>query len=65
MLFLPYAYSHLRARHGEIPTEEAFREEVLGRVSIRGDQLTSENYRPGQSGWAELRNHLLAQTGLG
>jgi len=63
MQFLPFAYLSV-GKPGDIPSEEAF-SRIFSRVNLSGEQFTPENYPPGSSGPALLRNQLLTQTGLG
>ena len=62
MQFLPYAYTSF-ARPEGIPDKEQF-DEIFARVTIEGQDINPENYPPGTSGPARLRDRLKAQTGL-
>lgn len=63
MLFLPHAYNHLKSS-SEVPEQAQF-SSLLQRVRLEGEDFTPDNYPTGASGPARLREHLLAQTGLG
>ncbi len=62
MLFLPYTYRKL-VKPGQVPSREQFKG-IFDLISLRGEDITPENYRPGSSGPTELRNHLCAQASL-
>ena len=62
-LFLRHAYLHV-AKPGQVPTRQQFND-IFSQVRLDGHEITPENYPPGSSGQIRLRDHLLAQTGLG
>ena len=62
MQFLPYAYVAVGGIRGN-PTQVEF-DEVFQRIDIDGHEITPENYPPGTTGAARLRDHMKAKAGI-
>ena len=62
MEFFPYAYVEAGGMRTD-PTTVQF-DDIFGRISIEGSDITPENYRPGTAGSTRFREDLKAQAGL-